>query len=81
MEFWVIDLPFCPAIYRVLLSFPWYRWTSCPERGAAGHLIGEGLGVFGRYEASQGQIGPGAEGTHPQSFSQISNRFEKNSGT
>jgi hypothetical protein len=35
---------------------------------------------LGRYEACQGQINPGAEGTHPQSFSQISNRFETKSG-
>jgi len=47
-----------------------------PGAVGIGALLGAGRAVLGRYEAWRGQINPGAEGTHPQSFSQIPNRFE-----
>jgi hypothetical protein len=52
-------------ISRDLLDPFWAgSWTGCPELWAAEQLIGAGQAVLGRYEAWQGQINPGAEGTH-----------------
>jgi hypothetical protein len=77
MEFRAVIPPF-HAIFRDLFDSHWAgKWTGCPELWAAGQLIGAGWAVLGRYEALQGQIDPGAEGTHAQIFSQVSNRFEK----
>jgi hypothetical protein len=39
--------------------------------------VGADRAVLGRYEACQGQIDPGAEGTHSQNFEEMSNRFRK----